>query len=188
MLPEISEAETAKTLASMTQISEAKKNKTLDAVQETGSGSDSNDTESDSSDSPAENKDPPEQEDNMLDAQKRVSKAPPSIADQRSTIEKSEAMNDLFIEYANAVKQKFDALDARGEKGNKSNISKHKIVESSKESIVVPMKVFDENPSKNLCALAKVPYKYGMSTLFYKDMTNFDVFISPLKHMILNSD
>ena len=184
----LSEAEIAKTLATMTQINEANTNKTSVGRKDIVVGENDNDTESDSSNSPALNKDTPGRKDNTSEATGRVLKAPPSIKDQRHTIEQSEAMNDLFINYAKATKQKFDLLDAKGNKEHKANISNHMIVESSKETIVVPMKVFEDSPCKNLCELAKIPYKYGSSTLFYKDMENFDVFISPLKHMILNSD
>ena len=97
-------------------------------------------------------------------------------------------MNDLFIKYAKITQQKFESLDNKGDKDNKANISKSSIVESSKETIINHMKVFKDYPCKKLCELAKVPYKYGMSTIFYKDICNSDVFISPLKHLILKSD
>ena len=204
--PDNVEAETAKTLASMTQISgvsigekeheEEKDERVYDddesedeeeEVIEPKKVNKGQKTDTDTSDS-SNNEPTSELKKPVLNVGKRLAKSPPTIKDQRNIIERSEAMNDLFIEYADAVKQKFDLLDIRSEKNNKSNISNESIVESSKEPIVVPMKVFEDEPCKNLRLLAEVPYKYGMSTMFYKDMTNFDVFISPLKNFILKSD
>ena len=96
-------------------------------------------------------------------------------------------MTNLFVDYADLMAKKFDTLDIKGNKDNKSSISKQKIVESTKETIATPMKVFNELPCKNLIDFAKLPYKYGMITVFYKDMQNY-VFILPLKHVILKSD
>jgi len=131
---------------------------------------------------------PPDTEDFAVGVSRNVPKAPPSIKDQRSIIEQSEEMNDLFIKYADLIQQKYESLDKKSNMDNKSNISKCKIVQSSKDTIVTPMKEFDEDPCKNLREFANVPYKYGMSTIFYKDMSNCDVFISPLKHLILRTD
>ena len=188
-LRETSAAETAKTLLSMPEISEAKKAKTLARKEDTdGKDNTSVSTSSDNSEDSTANKDSSDVDDDAIGFQQNVAKAPPSIKDQRTTIEQSEAMNDLFIKYAKITQQKFESLDTKGDKYNKANISSSSIVESSKETIVNPMRVFDDNPCKKLCELAKVPYKYGMSTIFYKDMSNLDVFISPLKHLILKSD
>ena len=176
VLPEISEAETAKTLAGM-----------QDVINESRNNNPQN-TESDSSSKSEVNDGAADIEDEAVGVQESVVKAPPSIKDQRTIIEKSEAMTNLFVDYADLMEKKFNAFDIKGNKDNKSNISKQSIVESSKQTIQTPMKVFNDPPCKTLLDFAKLPYKYGMSTVFYKDMQNHDVFISPLKHLILKSD
>ena len=175
VLPEITEAKSVKTYVGMHNIRKEVHNNPHNTESESSSDSQGGNAATDI-------------EDETVGVQESVTKAPPSKKDQRTIIEKSEEMTNLFVDYADLMAKKFDDLDIKGNKDNRSNISNQKIVESTKETIVTPIKVFNELPCKNLIDFVKLPYSYGMSTVFYKDMQNYDVFISPLKHVILKSD
>ena len=157
VLSEISEAETAEMLVGMHNIRKEVHNNPQN-------------TESESSSDSQEKNSGTDIEDETVGVQESVAKAPPSIKDQRTNIEKSDVMTNLFVDYADLMANKFDNLDIKGNKDNKSNISNQKVVESTKETIATPMKVFNELSCKNLIDFAKLPYSYGMSTVFYKDM------------------
>ena len=94
VLPEITEAETAKTLAGMQDVINKSRNNNLqNTEQDSSSKSEVNDGASDI-------------EDEAVGVKKSVAKATPSIKDQRTVIEKSEEMTNLFVEYADLMEKK----------------------------------------------------------------------------------